>query len=648
MLNRIRVWILTQHLWVKLSFVFLIDVLICLASSTLSLLVRIYSHNEFLISDALEPIFVLAMFSVSLYIPIGIFFGAYKEVFRLSDVTALRILMKCAGVYAALFALGVTIQNFYMVPLSVGLLQPFVLFSLVGFSRVFARVVLAKNEKSSPHTLEQNNIVIYGAGRAGVRIAKVIKNTPGLNLHAFVDDDQSLHGRMIGGVRVLSAKMLPDLSRDEAIDEIVLAMPNISLRRKSDIVEALRHINVLIRTIPSQEEILYGKVSISEFRPLSIEEILGRDPVAPDMNLMKRDIIEKGIMVTGAGGSIGSELCRQILHQKPNKLILLEQNEFALFKIQTELQKLIETSDVDDCLLVPMLGSVLNHERLSNIVREHSVDTIYHAAAHKHVHLVELNPFEALTNNVIGTRTLAQVAMDHGITKFVLISTDKAVRPTSIMGASKRLSEMCLQALSAESDTTKFAMVRFGNVLGSSGSVVPLFKEQIKNGGPITITDKEVTRYFMTISEAAQLVIQAGAMTDGFLKNKEGSPAASVYLLDMGEPVRIYDLAVRMVELSGLTVFDPVQNSNGDIEIEVIGLRPGEKLHEELLIGGAVSQTSHPKINVAVEEFLNLEDLDKLLGDLENCVKSNDANALGAILKPLFNDLWFLNEKNVV
>ena len=444
--------------------------------------------------------------------------------------------------------------------------------------------------------------MIYGAGATGRELASILAHEDDARPVAFIDDD--------------TKPSRSKYRRDICLSEFVCfrprkvtcgrgnpaGPPGKGRRRRSEIVKSLAGSGLSVRTLPNYTDLVQGRMSVSEVRDLSIDEILGRDAVDADKDLMRRDIAGNAVLVTGAGGSIGTELCRQIILNEPTTLVLLEQTEFTLYQIYEELKKYVDAMPEDrQCQLVMVLGSVHDGRKIEAILSRHSVTTIYHAAAYKHVPIVEDNPIEGVRNNILGTLAVAQAACAYGVNKFVLISTDKAVRPTSIMGASKRMAEMVLQALDQRCDQTIFAIVRFGNVLGSSGSVVPLFRQQIRDGGPITLTHRDVTRYFMTITEAAQLVIQAGAMTVASMNGVKGAP---VYLLDMGAPVRIVDLAERMIELSGLTVFDEDIRRDGDIEIKEIGLRPGEKLHEELLIGGEVMETSHQKIKVAAEEFM--------------------------------------------
>ncbi|MDP2108335.1 MAG: nucleoside-diphosphate sugar epimerase/dehydratase, partial [Rhodocyclaceae bacterium] len=406
------------------------------------------------------------------------------------------------------------------------------------------------------------------------------------------------------------------------VRDVLLAIPSASRQRRNEILQQLLRSHVAVRTLPGLSDLAQGRVHVSDLHELDIDDLLGRDAVVPDSALLEKNIRGKVVLVTGAGGSIGSELCRQILASGPRALLLVEQSEFALYQIHQELQGTLPAG----AELIPLLGSVCDERRMRGIMTTWRPDTIYHAAAYKHVPLVEHNPAEGIRNNVFGTLTTARVAQELGVADFVLISTDKAVRPTNVMGASKRLAEMILQALANQTAGTQFTMVRFGNVLGSSGSVVPKFRQQIRDGGPITLTDPEVTRFFMTIPEAAQLVIQAAAMAG--LANAGGA----VFVLDMGKSVRIGDLARRMVELSGLSVRDD-DNPEGDIEIQVTGLRPGEKLYEELLIGENPQPTAHPRIMQAHEDFLPRQVLEEKLASLESSLDANDVPAIRRLLE---------------
>ena len=468
---------------------------------------------------------------------------------------------------------------------------------------------------------EVERVLIYGAGNAGRQLAAAMTNSHEMRVVGFLDDDDRLHGHVLNGLSIYSPADLPGLVTSLQVSTVLLAIPSVSRHRRNEMIAQMLRAHVQVRTLPAVSELAQGMVSTSDLRELDIDDLLGREPVAPNHILLGRNITDKVVLVTGAGGSIGSELCRQILSVNPSTLVLIEQSEFALYEIQQELQEKIEDNAT---LLVPVLASVRDAQRLNEIFADWKPDTVYHAAAYKHVPLVEHNPIEGIRNNTLGTLTAARAAAEHGVSDFVLISTDKAVRPTNIMGASKRLAEMALQALAATAPKTRFSMVRFGNVLGSSGSVVPKFRRQIRDGGPITLTHPDITRYFMTIPEAAQLVIQAGAMAKG----------GDVFVLDMGDPVKIMDLATRMIELSGLCVRDE-NNPEGDIEIEITGLRPGEKLFEELLIGNNPRPTSHPRIMKAHEEFVAWPVLLEKLQQLESLLEQRNVEGTKELLTEL-------------
>ncbi len=555
-----------------------------------------------------------------LFLPIFIRFGLYRAIFRYTGQAALLATAQAVAVYGALLLAVLLWQAWPGVPRSLGVLQPLIFFLLVGASRTFARFWLADVNESGGHA--KGRLLIFGAGTAGVQTASALGVSSQFRLLGFVDDDTDKIGRSINGVRVYSRGDVPGLVKNQGVTDILLALPSVSRERRNGMIESLRSLPVHIRTLPGLSDLASGRVTVHDFKELDIEDLLGREPVSPTAELLKRNLAGKSVLVTGAGGSIGSELCRQILAQQPRQLLLLDHSEFNLYSVHQDLQGLCASRGWP-VELVPLLGSVVNSVRLQEIFRAHRPDTVYHAAAYKHVPIVESNPAEGIFNNVFGTLNLAQTALDNGVARFVLVSTDKAVRPANIMGASKRMAELILQALAAQpGQGTCFSMVRFGNVLGSSGSVVPLFRRQIAAGGPLTVTHAEVTRYFMTISEAAQLVLQAGAMAAG----------GEVFVLDMGEPVKILDMAHRMVELSGLSVRDAA-HPEGDIAISVTGLRPGEKLYEELLIGDNPAPTSHPRVMKAHEKYVDWPELETHLKALHAAAQAGDVALLKAVLR---------------
>lgn len=594
----------------------LVDASLCVLSVWLAYYLRL---GEFvaLSGNAL----IAAGASVAVALPVFIVSGLYRAIFRYSGWPALVTVARAVTIYGLIYATMFTAVGFPEVPRTVGIIQPILVLLFVGASRSFARLWLGDQYQNILRKLSRPKVLIYGAGSSGRQLAAAMANSHEMQVVGFLDDDFSIHGRVLNGQRIYSPNDLQNLVTTHHVSTVLLAIPNIGRKRRNEILSQIRNAQVSVRTLPSVTDLAQGKVSVTDLRELDIDDLLGREPVAPDEMLMNRTISKKVVLVTGAGGSIGSELCRQIMAIKPAKLLLIEQSEFALYSIHQELEAQISERDV---VLVPLLASVQDAGRMREIMAVWRPDTVYHAAAYKHVPLVEHNPCEGIRNNVQGTLCIAQAALKHEVKDFVLISTDKAVRPTNIMGASKRLAEMTLQALAASQPSTKFSMVRFGNVLDSSGSVVPKFRQQIREGRALTLTHPEITRYFMTIPEAAQLVIQAGAMAQG----------GEVFVLDMGQSVKIMDLARRMIELSGLSVRDE-QNPDGDIPIEVTGLRPGEKLFEELLIGDDPLQTSHPRIMRAQDDFIAWDDLQKRLEGLEKSLQENDIEGIRAVMQNL-------------
>jgi len=553
--------------------------------------------------------------------PIFIRFGLYRAIIRYIGFHALWAIVQSVSLYALVWAALVLIANVDDIPRTVYLLNFILTIFLIGIIRIMARWLF--NDKHirgfSKSNLEMKNVVIYGAGSAGLQLTLALGMEKGLRPVAFIDDDVSLHNHQINGLKIYSFLYLSNLIEKYNVQEILLALPSVSKSRRKEIISLLEPYSVHVRTIPDLSEVAQGNVKVEDIQEVDIYDLLGRDTIPPNVELLNANISGKSVLVTGAGGSIGSELCRQIIRLRPEILVLYEISEFQLYAIEKEL----EFSANKSCKIVPILGSVVDKDRISQVCKAFQVNTIYHAAAYKHVPMVERNPGEAIRNNIFGTLHSAEAALENQVETFVLISTDKAVRPTNTMGATKRFSELILQALSMESSVkTRFTMVRFGNVLGSSGSVVPLFRKQIEQGGPVTVTDPKIIRYFMTIPEAAELVIQAGAMGHG----------GDVFVLDMGEPVRIVDLAKRMIHLSGLTKKD-TENPDGDIAIEYTGLRPGEKLYEELLIGENVLPTDHEKIMRAEEEVVALPEIRIIMSQLEDACMKNDYDSVRALLK---------------
>jgi FlaA1/EpsC-like NDP-sugar epimerase len=572
--------------------------------------------------------FIAFVGAAAFALPLFIIFGLYRAIFRYAGLPALMTVLRAVSFYAVIYCLAFTLVSIPGVPRSVGILQPILLLLGVTLSRAFVRYWLGGVYQGILGRSSLPQVLIYGAGSAGRQLAAALKTSPELVVVGFLDDDDRLHGQVLNGLKIHDPETILNVVKKLQVTQVFLAMPSASRARRNEILELVRAAHVQVRTLPGVLELAQGKVQVSDLKELDIEDLLGRDPVPPNPLMLAKNITGKVVMVTGAGGSIGSELCRQIVKLGPSTLLLVELTEFALYAIEHELQSRIFEESAVDVKLVPLLANVRDASRMAEIFRTWKPHTVYHAAAYKHVPLVEHNPAEGVKNNVLGTLTTAMQAIAHGVSDFVLISTDKAVRPTNVMGTSKRLAEMVLQAqsevMAKVGGKTCFSMVRFGNVLGSSGSVVPLFRKQIKEGGPITLTDERITRYFMTIPEAAQLVIQAGAMASG----------GDVFVLDMGEPVRIVDLAKRMVELSGLGLKDE-SNPTGDIEIRVTGLRPGEKLYEELLIGDNPLPTHHLRIMKAHEDFLTWDQLQPKLNELNQVLDINDVPRIRALLKDL-------------
>jgi FlaA1/EpsC-like NDP-sugar epimerase len=565
-------------------------------------------------------------------IPIFIKLGMYQLVIRHIDLKALWTLVNSVSLYAIIWGLfGFLSQADFakirgfdvgIIPRSVIIINWLLAIIVICGSRVVAKFFLNYEFISKSGNFNgKNRVLIYGAGSAGVQLSSALNNSSEFNPVGFIDDNKDLQGSSVSGLNVFSVNNIEELINSLKVDEVLIALPSASRSDRFNIIDKLERYPIVVRTLPGLTEIAQGKVKIDDLLQVSIKDLLGRKSVEPNESLLGKNITDKTVVVTGAGGSIGSELCRQIVLLKPKALILYEINELALYAIEKELSNInIHYS----FKIYPVLGSVNNKKRLKNLFNCFEVDTIYHSAAYKHVPMVEFNTTEGVENNIFGTFNCALSAIDAGVKTFVLISTDKAVRPTNTMGATKRAAELILQALSAKQNFTTFTMVRFGNVLGSSGSVIPLFKKQIIDGGPITVTDKKIIRYFMTVTEAVELLIQAGAMGTG----------GDVFVLDMGKPVQIQDLAEKMIQLSGLKIKNEF-NPNGDIEIKYTGLRAGEKLYEELLIGDNVSITANPLIMRAQEDMIAWNELKELLNNLNICNDNYDYVNAREILKKI-------------
>jgi UDP-N-acetylglucosamine 4,6-dehydratase len=680
----------------KRSIIIVADSLMLIFALWLSFSLRL--DNWYWPIDGLNnPIVLLVLFAPAVAVPIFMLFGLYRAIIRYLGMKAFFSVFKAVMIYAAAWGLLIFLSGVQGVPRSVVPINAIVALFTIGGSRVLARWLLSKIEnvnraKKNHFGLNkgfikhrQAKVVIFGAGEAGRQLAIGLGQSYEYILLAFVDDKVNLHGRDLMGVPILSQSTLVEFVNQHQVDDILLAIPSVSRKQRSLIIEGLRPLNKRIRTLPGLADLARGQYDYSQLNELDINDLLAREPSVPNEALLQSQVTDKVVLVTGAGGSIGSELCRQVLQRKPKTLLLFDLSELALYTLNNELQKILYQLSQEESggfsgaqnlgkdsqnnsgninlmpRIVPLLGSITDEKRVSDVISTWSPNIIYHAAAIKHVPIVEQNIAECVKTNIFGTLVMAKVAIECQVDRFVLVSTDKAVNPVNAMGASKRCCELILQALAAEVKPvfdplwgsqqsvpvvrkTQFSMTRFGNVLGSSGSVVPYFRNQIRQGGPITLTDKEVTRYFMTISEAAQLVMQTGAMSGQELRDSIDGKDAEVYVLDMGEPVKIYDLARRMVELSGLRVKDD-DFPSGDITIKVIGLRPGEKLYEELIIGNNLQKTQHTRIMKAMEEYFPWDELTPWLSSLKAAVDNSDVLMIRTLFKNLIPE--YIPEKKV-
>jgi FlaA1/EpsC-like NDP-sugar epimerase len=562
-----------------------------------------------------------ATISIFIAIPIFWFFGIYRAFFRYTSLSIIYTIASSICVYGVIYFIIIGFYGIQGVPRSIGVLQPILLlFAIIG-SRLSITSILRRLYNFGDKTFHKKKVLIYGAGEAGRQLYNVLENSFEFKVIGFLDDNSELHKQILFGKKIFSSDLLGKLVKTKDVSLVFLALPSINRGKRNQIIKKLNQYKIIVKSLPSISQIVDGKITFSDIKDLNVDDLLNREQVKPDIKLLNKNINFKTVLVTGAGGSIGSELCRQIIRLKPNKLILLELNEFVLYKIYEELIKFPSNSQI-----IPILANVQNQTKLETIFETFKVDTIYHAAAYKHVPLVEENICEGVKNNVFGTLAVMKAAVIKKVLNCVLISSDKAVRPTNIMGASKRLAELCVQGINEinKEIDLNFSIVRFGNVLESSGSVIPKFKKQIKEGGPITLTHEDVTRYFMTVTEAAQLVIQAGSMG----KNSE------VFVLDMGKSIRIRDLVNNMVILSGLKVKD-INHLDGDIEIKITGLRPGEKLYEELLIGDNPQKTYHPKIQKANDPSIPFDKLSIYLKKLEELIENNEVKKVKDLLEKI-------------
>jgi FlaA1/EpsC-like NDP-sugar epimerase len=603
----------------KRAILIVADAMLCVAAVLVAFSLRLGRWVIF------EPeVGLAAVIALSSWLPIFLIRGTYSSILRFSGGRTMVGLGYSVALYAIPIIVIFGLIGMEGVPRTLSVIQPIVFLLFLAMVRIVARYAVVDLLKR--RDIQQASIaLIYGAGEAGQRLAMALRNDPSIRLVGFIDDDRKIEGELIDGVPIYSRPKLPWLVDTYGVTDVLLALPHVTRSKRRRVMKSLEDWPIRVRMLPDMRQIIDEQVSVSDLRDVQIEDLLGRDPVPPNQLLLGRTIVGKTVMVSGAGGSIGSELTRQIVTMRPHKLILVESSEYGLYAIGQELQAVIAALPAgQQPELVEELANVTDQPTVRRLLARWLPDTIFHAAAYKHVPLVEANPIAGIGNNVCGTLFMASEADRVGVTNFVLISTDKAVRPTNVMGASKRVCELVLQGLAGRGSKTIFAMVRFGNVLGSSGSVVPLFREQIKNGGPVTVTHRDVTRFFMTIPEAAQLVIQAGAMAKG----------GEVFVLDMGKPVRIIELARTMINLSGLTVRDE-DHPDGDIEIAEVGLRQGEKLYEELLIGDDPKPTGHSRIMQAREAMLEWQELSAKLDALRGAMDHGLADECLTILHEL-------------
>ena len=607
--------ILNLHRYSKRAIAIITDVSLCILCTWLAYIIRL---EELILFKNFN--FYSSIISVTIAIPIFWLFGLYRTIFRYTGLSIIFTILISTFVYGLLYFLVIGVYSIQGVPRAIGILQPMLLFFGIISSRLGIKFILSFNF-SSQKSSSKKNVLVYGAGDAGRQLVIALENSPEFKVIGFLDDNKQLHRQVLLGKIVYSPSSLEKLTQTRDFSFVFLALPTINRSKRNQIIERLNHYKLSVKTLPSISEIVDGRITISDIKDLNINDLLNRDEVKPNIKLLNQNINSKTVLVTGAGGSIGSELCRQIIKLKPKKLLLLELNEYAVYKIYEELKTINKNIKI-----ISLLVNTQNQSKLETIFETFNVDTVYHTAAYKHVPLVEENICEGIKNNVFSTLAIANASIIKKVSNLVLISSDKAVRPTNIMGASKRLSELCLQGIynHTKDVSTHFSIVRFGNVLESSGSVIPKFKRQIREGGPVTLTHQDVTRYFMTVSEASQLVIQAGAMG----KNSE------VFVLDMGESVKIKDLIYKMIRLSGFTVKDN-NNPTGDIEIKITGLRPGEKLYEELLIGDNPQKTYHEKIQKAQDPFINFEELKTDLDKLSTLLEDNKVEEVKFMLSKL-------------
>ena len=593
--------------YAKRIIAIIIDLGLCIVCTWLAFYLRL---EEFIKINDVTILSVLI--SILLAIPIFWLTGLYKTMVRFAGSSIILTVTIAIFAYSLLYFTVIAIYGIQGIPRSIGILQPVLLFLGILSSRIIINNLFI-HSLNFRNPIKKKNILIYGAGSAGRQLLTSLENNLEMKVVGFLDDNSQFHKQTILGQTVYDPLKIDVLINKKNIDLVLLALPSITRQRRNHIIDSLNKYKLTVKTLPSVQDIVDGKISVSDIKDLTIEDLLSREQVQPNFELLAKKIKSKVVLVTGAGGSIGSEISRQIIKIQPKKLLLLESNEYALYKISEELKSINKNFEI-----IPLLVNIQNSSRIEEVFKTFIVDTVYHAAAYKHVPLVEENICESIKNNVFGTLIIAKIAIKYNVVNFVLISSDKAVRPTNVMGATKRLAEICVQSLYDSCNIkSKFAIVRFGNVLESSGSVIPKFKKQISKGGPITLTHTDVSRYFMSITEASQLVIQAGAMAE----------KCEVFILDMGESIKIKDLINRMIKLSGLSIKDN-KNLGGDIEVKITGLRPGEKLYEELSYNQNLVGTIHPLINTAVETSMKIEELQSFLRVVKDAIIDNDYQKL--------------------
>lgn len=603
----------------KQTTVYLIDIALCALAMEIAFCLRLGT-----IMDIDGPVAICFGIAAIAWTASALVMRVYNNVFRFAGSGAIMALVRTIALSTVVLVAIIGTGLIFGAPRTVAIIHPVIFLILLFFFRLFIRYTMIDILEQFNFVGHVRHALIYGAGAAGRQLAVSLKYEPGLQLVGYIDDNETISGHQLDGAPIWHNSEIAERVRKYSVTDILLALPTLSRSRRRDIIAQVQGLGVHVMALPPLQQMMDGSVSIQDLREIDLEDLLGRAPVPPDELLVSRAVQDKTVLITGAGGSIGSELCRQIIKARPRRIVLCEMNEFSLYAIERELSQMIAEGQCPPVELAQELLNVAEARPVATMFERYRPETVFHAAAYKHVPLVENNPIAGLRNNIFGTLNCAEAAERCGAERFILVSTDKAVRPTNIMGASKRGCELILQAMAARGSLTRFAMVRFGNVLGSSGSVVPLFREQIANGGPITITHRDITRYFMTIPEAALLVLQAGAMAEG----------GEVYVLDMGESVRIYDLARTMIQLSGSSLRD-AENPDGDIEIVEIGLRPGEKLFEELLIGNSPLPTQHPRIMQAHEKMLLWPEISDLLAQMAAATTAGDASTAIAVISQM-------------